>query len=165
MPHDVKDLRRALGLYATGVTVITTRVAGVAVGLTANSFTSISLAPPLLLFCIGRSRNSFDAFRGAPSFAVNVLSSSQRELSDTFASSGPEKWCGVEYQDDRLGNPVFPEAAAAFSCHRREIVDAADHMIVIGEIADYRQRQEALPLVYCRSRYCFPVDAASVAAA
>ena len=165
MPHDIKDLRRALGLYATGVTVITTRVAGVTVGLTANSFTSISLAPALLLFCIGRSRNSFDAFRKAPSFAVNVLSCGQRELSDAFASSGPEKWSGVEYQDDSLGNPVFPEAAAAFSCHRREMIDAADHMIVIGEIADYRQRQEALPLVYCRSRYCVPVDTSSVAAA
>jgi flavin reductase (DIM6/NTAB) family NADH-FMN oxidoreductase RutF len=161
--HDVKDLRRALGLYATGVTVITTRVAGTAVGLTANSFTSISLAPPLLLFCIGRSRNSFDAFRKAPSFAVNVLSSSQRDLSEAFASSGPEKWSGVEFQDDGLGNPVFPEAVAAFTCHRREIIDAADHMIVIGEIADYRQRHGVLPLVYCRSRYCLPIDVSSVA--
>ena len=165
MPHDVKDLRRALSLYATGVTVITTRFAGATVGLTANSFTSISLAPPLLLFCIGRSRNSFDAFRKAPSFAVNVLSANQRDLSEAFASSGPEKWTGVEYQDDRLGNPVFPESAAAFSCHRREIIDAADHMIVIGEVADYWQREELLPLVYCRSRYCLPVDASSIAAA
>lgn len=163
MPHDVKDLRRALSLYATGITIITTRIAGVMVGLTANSFTSISLAPPLLLFCIGRSRNSFDAFRTAPSFAVNVLSSKQRELSDAFASSGQEKWSGVEYLDDRLGNPVFSEAAAVFSCFRREIIDAADHMIVIGEISDYRQCQEALPLIYCRSRYCLPVDVSSVA--
>jgi flavin reductase (DIM6/NTAB) family NADH-FMN oxidoreductase RutF len=132
--------------------------------LTANSFTSISLAPALLLFCIGRSRNSFDAFRETKSFAVNVLSATQRQLSDSFASSGPEKWTGLEYEDDGLGNPIFPESVAAFSCYRREIIDAADHMIVIGEIANYRQRHEVLPLVYCRSRYCLPVDVSSVAA-
>ncbi|MDO9459470.1 MAG: flavin reductase family protein, partial [Alphaproteobacteria bacterium] len=90
--------RRALSLYATGVTVITTRVAGETVGLIANSFTSISLAPALLLFCIGRSRNSFDAFRETKSFAVNVLRTTQRQLSDSFASSGPEKWTGLEYE-------------------------------------------------------------------
>jgi flavin reductase (DIM6/NTAB) family NADH-FMN oxidoreductase RutF len=154
------DLRKALGSFATGVTVVTTRVDGRLYGFTANSFTSVSLVPPVLLFCIGRSRNSYDAFRAAESFTINVLSASQRDLSDRFASSGEDKWRGVSYLDDDLGNARFPEAAAAFMCTKRETIDAADHMIVLGEVQSLRQDHDAMPLVYCRSRYCLPVDMA-----
>ena len=82
------DLRKALGCFATGVTVITTRIAERQFGFTANSFTSVSLSPPTILFCIGTARASYVAFRSATSFTVNVLSSSQRTLSDRFATSG-----------------------------------------------------------------------------
>src|ERR1700678_4088429 len=104
MIEDKHDLRKAFGSYATGVTVITTRVAGRLYGLTANSFTSVSLSPPILLFCIGQSRNSFDAFRRAESFTINVLSSTQQELGQSFAASGEEKWRGVEFDEDAFGN-------------------------------------------------------------
>jgi flavin reductase (DIM6/NTAB) family NADH-FMN oxidoreductase RutF len=166
MIEDKHDLRKAFGSYATGVTVITTRVAGRLYGLTANSFTSVSLSPPILLFCIGQSRNSFDAFRRAESFTINVLSSTQQELGQRFAASGEEKWRGVEFDEDAFGNAVFPEAAAIFTCSKLDMIDAADHKIILGEVKSFRQNVEALPLIYCRSRFCLPVDiAASVSGA
>lgn len=165
MVGDAHDLRKAFGSYATGVTIITTRVAGQLYGLTANSFTSVSLLPPILLFCIGQSRNSFDAFRRSESFTINVLSSTQRELGERFASSGEEKWHGVEFMEDAFGNAVFPEAAAIFSCSKLDMIDAADHKIILGQVMSFRQNAELLPLVYCRSRFCLPADMTSCAAA
>jgi flavin reductase (DIM6/NTAB) family NADH-FMN oxidoreductase RutF len=159
------DLRKALGSFATGVTVVTTRVEGRLYGFTANSFTSVSLAPPVLLFCIGQSRNSYNAFRVAESFTINVLSASQRDLSDRFASSQEDKWHEVAYLEDDFGNAVFPEVAAAFVCKKREMIDAADHMIVLGEVKSLRQDHDAMPLIYCRSRYCLAVDMSLAAGA
>src|SRR5580698_3289251 len=112
------EVRKALGNYATGVTVITARDGNDFCGLTANSFTSVSLAPPLLLFCIGRTRASYEVFRKAETFSINVLSAAQRHLSERFASSGKEKWMGIDFVEDALGNPIFPGAAASFSCKK-----------------------------------------------
>lgn len=154
----VDGIRRALSNYATGVTVITARDGRELCGLTANSFTSVSLTPPLLLFCVGRARTSYDVFRKAETFSINVLSAAQKHLSERFASSGKEKWLGIDYAEDELGNAIFPGAAAAFSCRKRQIVDAADHMIVLGEVMDFREDRNDSPLVYCRSSYCLPVD-------
>lgn len=154
------DLRKALGCFATGVTVITTRIAEKQFGFTANSFTSVSLSPPTILFCIGRARASYVPFRSATSFTVNILSADQRDLSDRFATSGDDKWQGVEFTEDALGNAVFAGAAAAFTCHKRSTIEEADHAIVLGEIMDFRQCRERTPLVYCQSRYCLPREVA-----
>ncbi|KRQ15797.1 flavin reductase family protein [Bradyrhizobium manausense] len=151
-------IRSALSNYATGVTVITARDGDGLCGLTANSFTSVSLSPPLLLFCIGRARASFEVFRRSETFSVNVLSATQKHLSDRFASSGKEKWRGIEYAEDEFGNAIFPGSAATFSCRKKEMVDAADHMIVLGEVLGFREDRKHSPLVYCRSSYCLPVD-------
>jgi len=113
---DRSEIRKALGNFATGVSVITTRVGGQFYGLTANSFASVSLAPPVLLFCIARSRQCYDAFADTCSFTVNVLNSRQRGLSDRFATSGDDKWRELRYVEDDLGNVMFPDAAAVFSC-------------------------------------------------
>ena len=152
------DLRKALGCFATGVTVITTRIAERQFGFTANSFTSVSLSPPTILFCIGTARASYVAFRSATSFTVNVLSSSQRTLSDRFATSGDDKWQGIEFVEDALGNAVLAGAAAAFTCHKRNTIEEADHAIVLGEIMEFTQCPERVPLVYCQSRYCLPQE-------
>jgi len=146
---DPAEIRKALGSFATGVTVITTRVGGQLHGLTANSFTSVSLAPPVLLFCIGRSRKSYAAFADTETFTVNVLNSSQRSLSDRFATSSGDKW-----RD--LGNVMFPEAAAVFNCAKRQMIESGDHMIVLGEVLRFQQNAAVDPLVYCRSQYCVP---------
>jgi flavin reductase (DIM6/NTAB) family NADH-FMN oxidoreductase RutF len=153
---DRSEIRKALGNFATGVTVITTRVGGRFYGLTANSFTSVSLAPPVLLFCIDRSRQCYDAFTDTGTFTVNVLNSSQRGLSDRFATSGDDKWRELSYDEDHLGNAMFPDAAAVFSCAKRQTIESGDHMIVLGEVLGFRQNAAVEPLVYCRSRYCVP---------
>ena len=152
------DLRKALGSFATGVTIVTTRVAEKQFGFTANSFTSVSLSPPTVLFCIGKARASYFAFCSAASFTVNILSASQQDLSDRFARSGDDKWQGVEFAEDALGNAVLFGAAAAFTCRRRSTIEEADHAIVLGEITDFRQYRERTPLVYCGSRYCLPKE-------
>ena len=152
------EIRKALSNYATGVTVITARDGNDFCGLTANSFTSVSLAPPLLLFCVARARTSYEVFRKAESFSINVLSAAQKHLSERFASSGREKWMGVDFAMDALGNAIFPGAAASFSCRKRQMVDAADHMIVLGEVLSFAEDRAHSPLVYCRSAYCRAVD-------
>jgi flavin reductase (DIM6/NTAB) family NADH-FMN oxidoreductase RutF len=151
------DIRKVLGNYATGITVITARDGEDLCGLTANSFVSVSVAPPILLFCVGRSCASYEVFRKAETFSINVLSVDQRHLSERFAASGREKWLGVDYAVDELGNAIFPGAAASFSCHKRQMIDAADHMIVLGEVVGFREDRKHSPLVYCRSSYCVPV--------
>lgn len=156
MAIDRSEIRKALGNFATGVTVITTRVGGRFYGLTANSFTSVSLAPPVLLFCIDRSRQCYDAFTDTGTFTVNVLNSSQRGLSDRLATSGDDKWRELSYDEDHLGNAMFPDAAAVFSCAKRQTIESGDHMIVLGEVLGFRQNAAVEPLVYCRSRYCVP---------
>jgi flavin reductase (DIM6/NTAB) family NADH-FMN oxidoreductase RutF len=158
MAIDRSDIRKALGAFATGVTVITTRVDGELYGLTANSFTSVSLDPPVLLFCIGRARRCYDAFALTASFTVNVLNASQRGLSDRFATSGGDKWHELGYVEDDLGNVMFPDAAAVFSCAKRQTIESGDHMIVLGEVLRFHQNAGVDPLVYCRSRYCIPAS-------
>jgi flavin reductase (DIM6/NTAB) family NADH-FMN oxidoreductase RutF len=153
---DRSEIRKALGSFATGVTVITTRVGGQLHGLTANSFTSVSLAPPVLLFCIGRSRKSYAAFADTETFTVNVLNSSQRSLSDRFATSSGDKWRELRYVEDDLGNVMFPEVAAVFNCAKRQMIESGDHMIVLGEVLRFQQNAAVDPLVYCRSQYCVP---------
>jgi flavin reductase (DIM6/NTAB) family NADH-FMN oxidoreductase RutF len=152
------EIRKALGNYATGVTVITARNGEDLCGLTANSFTSVSLRPPLLLFCIGRARTSYEVFRRAETFSVNVLSAAQKHLAERFASSGKEKWVGIDHSVDEFGNAIFPGATASFSCRKRQIIDAADHMIVLGEVFGFHEDRNHSPLVYCRSRYCLTID-------
>lgn len=151
--HSSIQLRQAFGTYATGVTIITCLHEGGPVGFTANSFTTVSLEPPLILFCIGRSRESFEAIQAAPTFCINVLSSSQKALSSRFAKSGPAKWEGVDYLPDASGNPTFSDAAAVFACKRSSIIDAGDHALILGEVFNYWHRVDATPLVYCRSDY------------
>lgn len=153
------NLRKVLGSFATGITVITTHLNGRNFGFTANSFTSVSLSPPIILFCIGKTRASYDAFQAADSFTVNILSSSQRELSDRFARSGDEKWDGVEFAEDKAGNPVLLDAVASISCRKRSMIDEADHTVMFGEVLDFSQCPERLPLLYYRSNYCLPAAA------
>ena len=156
MTIDSCEIRKALGSFATGVTVITTRVGGQLHGLTANSFTSVSLAPPVLLFCIGRSRKSYCAFADTDTFTVNVLNSAQRALSDRFATSGGDKWHELRYVEDESGHVMFPEAAAIFNCAKRQMIESGDHVIVLGEVLRFQQNAGVDPLVYCRSQYCVP---------
>lgn len=132
---DGHALRRAFGAFPTGVTIVTARADdGTPVGFTANSFSSVSLDPPLLLVCPGRSLSSFPVFEACRHFAVNVLSEGQEAVSNTFAGFKGDRFAAVAWQDDAVGCPLIDGAAAQFSCSAHERVDAGDHMILIGRI-------------------------------
>ncbi|MGH3588600.1 MAG: flavin reductase, partial [Pseudonocardia sp.] len=150
-PFDARDLRRALGQFATGVTVVTAEDAqGRRWGMTANSFTSVSLHPPLVLWSASRSSPSLPAFEAASHFAVNVLAADQHHLSRQFATSGTDKFEGVPVvarpTDDQVANagvddvvhpPVLAGTVAHFVCRRTHTLEAGDHTIFLGEIESY----------------------------
>jgi flavin reductase (DIM6/NTAB) family NADH-FMN oxidoreductase RutF/flavin-dependent dehydrogenase len=132
---DGRDLRRALGQYATGVTVVTSAVAGERFGMTANSFTSVSLNPPLVLWAAAKSSPSLAAFETAERFAVNVLAADQHHLSRQFSTSGGDKFEGVALAGE--DPPLLEGAVATFVCRRTQLVDAGDHVVILGEIEAY----------------------------
>lgn len=136
---DVRDLRRAFGQYATGVTVVTTRDAdGRPFGMTANSFTSVSLNPPLVLWAATKSSPSLPVFAAADRFAVNVLASDQHHLSRQFATSGADKFEGVVLAAGDPGAPPLLEGVVAhFVCRTTQAVDAGDHVVFLGEVESY----------------------------
>jgi flavin reductase (DIM6/NTAB) family NADH-FMN oxidoreductase RutF/2-polyprenyl-6-methoxyphenol hydroxylase-like FAD-dependent oxidoreductase len=133
---DTRDLRRALGQYATGVTVVTTAdEAGRPFGMTANSFTSVSITPPLVLWAAAKSSPSLAAFEASDRFAVNVLASDQHHLSRQFSTSGSDKFDGVRLRAGDL--PLLRGTVASFTCRRTQRVDAGDHVLFLGEIESY----------------------------
>lgn len=149
-PFDPRDLRRALGQYATGVTVVTTTDAsGLPFGMTANSFTSVSLNPPLVLWAAAKSSPSLAAFEDSPGFAVNVLASDQHHLSRQFSISGQDKFDGVRLRPGDL--PMLEGTVARFVCRRlpgdHGRIDAGDHVVFLGEIESYDAPGGA-PLVF-----------------
>lgn len=151
---DPRELRNALGSFATGVTVITTRTAtGALVGVTANSFASVSLEPPMVLWLPGNHLRSLPHFIQAPYFAVNVLCSDQADLSRRFASSGENKFQGVDFYEGVGGSPVLKGALATFETTTVAIHEAGDHHIMIGEVENYTYRAGE-PLVFHGGGYC-----------
>lgn len=150
---DVKAFRQALGSFLTGVTVVTTRnAAGEMRGFTANSFSSVSLDPPLILVCIAKTASSYPVFSAADNFAVSILAAAQKDVSALFASKSPDKFAGADWHLGPAGSPVISGAAAWFDCSRHEVVEAGDHVIVIGRVEGFGSA-DAAPLGYCRGAY------------
>ena len=150
---DPNAFRRALGSYATGVTVVTTRSHdGERAGLTVNSFSSVSLSPPLVLWSLARSAVSFDIFEHASHFAVNVLAEDQIHLAEQFAKSGGDKFIGVKFREGTAGVPLLHGAAASFICRNTFRYPGGDHVIFVGEVISHQQ-VDRLPLTYSRGRY------------
>ncbi len=132
---DGRALRTAFGSYPTGVTVVTTLDDhGRPVGFTANSFTSVSIDPPMLLVCPARRLSCFDAFRHARHFAVNVLAADQQALSQHFASYRGDRFADVRWRGDAAGSPCLDDVAARFSCRTARCLPAGDHVILLGEV-------------------------------
>jgi flavin reductase (DIM6/NTAB) family NADH-FMN oxidoreductase RutF len=153
---DPRQLRQALGRFATGVTVITTMTPeGKLEGLTANSFTSVSLDPPLVLWSLQRRALSLSSFLASGSFAVNVLGAHQCGLSRHFATPCADKFETVEYRTGLGGCPLLDESLARFECRTESTVEGGDHVIFIGRVkrASYRDGD---PLIYSAGRYCTP---------
>ncbi len=150
---DTGEFRKALGQFATGVTVVTTRQRdGTPRGFTANSFTSVSLDPPLVLVCIACSAASMQVFCDAPAFAVNILNEDQRDVSGLFASQRPDKFEVAVWHDGTTGVPLIENALSWFECQHFDKVDAGDHVVLIGRVVAFGYR-EGRPLGYLAGNY------------
>ena len=132
---DPRALRRAFGSFMTGVTVVTCKAAdGTPLGFTANSFSSVSLDPPLLRVCPGRFLSSYDSFASCSHFAVNVLAEGQEDVANTFATFKGDRFARTPHRADPHGNVLIDGALAQFSCTTHQVVDAGDHAILLGEV-------------------------------
>jgi flavin reductase (DIM6/NTAB) family NADH-FMN oxidoreductase RutF len=150
---DRRDFRRALGQFATGVTVVTGRAAdGRRIGVTVNSFSSVSLNPPLILWSLSRQASSFDDFAGCTHFVVNVLEAKQHHLSRQFSTPVEDKYVGVDFADGRAGMPMLNGALAHFVCRKVKQHDGGDHLVILGEVEEYKY-SEGEPLVFHSGRY------------
>ena len=151
---DARTFRDALGCFATGVTVVTAiDAAGQPIGLTANSFTSVSLDPPLLLVCIANNAGSAAVLREAEHFAVNVLQIGQQPTSNRFAGKGEDRFAATGWEIGEFGTPVLSGSLSSFECAREAVHPGGDHFILVGRVlkAIFEPRRD--PLLYFRGKY------------
>jgi flavin reductase (DIM6/NTAB) family NADH-FMN oxidoreductase RutF len=136
-------------MFATGVTIVTARtVSGVLVGLTANSFNSVSLSPPLVLWSLAQSAASMAAFSTGSHYAINILSADQQDLARQFATKGVDRFAGVKFELGVSGAPLINGAAATFECFNRSRYEEGDHVIFVGEVERCQHIEGASPLLY-----------------
>lgn len=157
VPIDAQEFRRCLSQFATGVTVITTDLGARPIGMTVNSFSSLSLDPPLILWSIARTSSRFSFFDAAESFAVNVLSERQTAVSRHFSTWAENKFADVAWKPGENGSPVLDGAAAVFECTRADSYDGGDHRIIIGRVTR-AMRVERVPLLFSQGAYRVPAD-------
>ncbi|MBV9565971.1 MAG: flavin reductase family protein [Bradyrhizobium sp.] len=152
-PIDPRDFRNALGTYATGVTIITAGGSdGKPYGLTCNSFASVSLNPPLVLWSLVLYSSSLSVFQNASHFAVNVLGASQQALANKFAKSSEDKFLGVEWTPGLGGAPLLAQSVANFQCRSVNRYYGGDHVIFLGAVEGYSYNGQE-PLLFARGAY------------
>ena len=152
--HDARQLRSALGRFPTGVTVITTRGPdGKREGLTANSFSALSLEPPLVLWSLVRKSGALPGFLASGHFAINVLSSHQAELSHRFATPSADKFAGLDLHEGLGGSPLLSGALASFECETDSTIEGGDHVLFVGRVRKIRYRNGE-PLIFNAGKYC-----------
>jgi len=149
-----QEFRSALGMFATGVTIVTARTAsGELVGLTANSFNSVSLNPPLVLWSLARAAGSMPALSTGSHYAINILAADQKALAERFATKGADRWASVDFTEGVAGAPVLAGAAATFECFNRSRYEEGDHVIFVGEVEHCQHAVGASPLLYHGGRF------------
>ena len=158
---DPISLRRALGSFATGVAVVTAATDAGAVGLTINSFASLSLDPPLVLWSLNVRSASLSTFRSAPYFAINVLSEDQSHLSVHFAAARRDRFEGVAWDAGLGGAPLLANCVAQFECAVASQIESGDHVLFIGRVARFRHDDQDA-LMFYRGRYLRRADTAQV---
>lgn len=164
-PFDPRALRAAFGAFATGVTVVTAMdAAGRPLGFTANSFTSVSLDPPLLLACLARTSRNFEAMTTARGFAVNILSDTQKDISNLFARPSEDRFATVAWRAGPFGSPVVDGVSAWFDCSLERVIEAGDHAILLGRIEAFGN-SDRNGLGYVRGGYFVPALAARAVSA
>lgn len=150
----IEEFKKAVGKFPTGVCVITTSFNDILWGFTANSFVSVSLAPPLVSFCLNKKAGSFDAFIGSKYFSISILSCNQQEMAKQFSRSIPDKFTNVDYQ---LGaeskTPLITGAASFIQCKKFKELECGDHFIFIGEVVQIAVDENKSPLLYFAKSY------------
>ncbi|MBV9527872.1 flavin reductase family protein [Sphingomonas sp.] len=152
--HDPRTLRDALGCFATGVTVVTALdEKGGPAGLTVNSFTSVSLEPPLLLVCIHKQAATAEALVGAGNFAINVLQTGQQPASITFSTRGEDRFGCTPWSRGESGAPILGDSLCVFECERFAVYDGGDHHILVGQVVKASFDAGLDPLLFFRGKY------------
>lgn len=154
MSFDTRAFRNALGCFPTGVAVITAESADrPPMGITVNSFASVSLDPPLVLWCIERKSDRFKTFMDADQFTISILDSTHRDVSARLARPGIHRLDGLPLAPTELGPPALADALAVFECKREAAHPGGDHAILLGRVMRFAWRPAGAPLVFYRGRY------------
>ncbi len=153
MALDAREIRNVMGHFTTGVTVITTKdITGKPFGLTVNSFTSLSLNPPLVVVCVDKTVDCYSCFDETKVFAVNVLSEDQEELSRRFATKGIEKFAGIQWRMGEHGAPLLDGVIGTIECRVTRSYEGGDHTIFLGEILSATAKGDR-PLLFFQGKY------------
>jgi 4-hydroxyphenylacetate 3-hydroxylase, reductase component len=151
---DKRALRNALGCFPTGVAVVTAHMADrQPMGITVNSFASVSLEPPLILWCVDRRSRRFETFANADFFAISVLGATHEAVSHRLAQPGEHRLDGISLVTTELGLPALADALAVFECRRESVYDGGDHAVLLGRVVQFGCRAAGAPLVFFRGRY------------
>lgn len=154
MSFDFTEFRQTLGCFTTGICIVTCRTADNSLhGVTVNSFASVSLDPPLVLFSLDQTASTFEPFMAVEHFAINVLSKEQLELSRVFAERAADRWNGVQYETWDTGAPILPCSLATLECKAEARHQGGDHIIMVGRVLRLARRLNGNPLLYFRGRY------------
>jgi flavin reductase (DIM6/NTAB) family NADH-FMN oxidoreductase RutF len=154
MTFDIRAFRTALGSFPTGVAVITTSASTeLHMGITVNSFTSVSLDPPLVLWCLDKKSDRYHAFTKAKCYTVSILGTDHQEVSSRLAKQGNHSLEGIGLNRTDLGPPALADALAVFECEAEAVHDAGDHAILIGRVLRFSRHTHGEPLVFFRGKY------------
>lgn len=153
MSFDTKAFRHALGSFPTGVALVTASAGAEPMGITVNSFASVSLEPPLVLWCLKKSSHRYGAFAQAASFTISVLGTEHESVSSRLAKPGEHTLHGIALLATELGPPALADSLAIFECASEAIHDGGDHAILIGRVLRFARRDAGAPLVFYQGRY------------
>jgi len=153
MSFDTKAFRHALGCFPTGVAVVTATADAEPMGITVNSFTSVSLDPPLVLWCLNRNSDRYKIFAGAAGYTISVLGTEHENVSSRLAKPGEHMLHDFALIETELGPPALADSLAVFECAREAVHDGGDHAILVGRVLRFARREAGAPLVFYRGRY------------
>jgi flavin reductase (DIM6/NTAB) family NADH-FMN oxidoreductase RutF len=153
MPFAAAGFRKALGCFATGVTVVTAGKGPQAIGITVSSFASVSLEPPLVLWCLNRASHRYQTFTTAENFNISVLAASQQAIAGRLAEPGQASLAGLELIATESGVPALSGALAVLECARESVHEQGDHAVVVGRVLHFSRNETDQPLLYFRGRY------------
>jgi len=153
MVFDSRAFRDALGNFPTGVAVVTASGEAAHIGITVNSFTSVSLDPPLVLWCMDKRSQRHDMFVAAPGFTISILGTEHREVSSRLARPGEHSLDGLALMQTELGPPGLADSLAIFECARQSTLEGGDHTILVGRVLRFARGGQGAPLLFFRGQY------------